>query len=164
MCDLLEVSELDLECDGAPRIPAWSQDAQTLSKILSQALAGDEHVEVLTDQVISLRPGEFLFREGDAADALYIVSRGTLRVMSGIAVYEVVEAGGIVGEMAIVEEDKPRSASVISNTYAELIKVDRPTFREMVKATPDFALMMMRVMARRLRIMNQRYRPQAATW
>ena len=115
-------------------------------------------------ETISLRPGEFLFREGDAADALYIVSRGTLRVMSGIAVYEVVEAGGIVGEMAIVEEDKPRGASVISNTYAELIKVDRPTFREMVKATPDFALMMMRVMARRLRIMNQRYRPQAVTW
>ena len=115
-------------------------------------------------ETVSLGPGEFLFREGDASDALYIVSRGTLRIMSGIAVYEVVEAGGIVGEMAIVEEDKPRSASVISNTYAELIKVDRPTFWEMVKATPDFALMMMRVMARRLRIMNQRYRPQAAKW
>jgi CRP-like cAMP-binding protein len=115
-------------------------------------------------ETLSLRPGEFLFREGDAADALYIVSRGTLRIMSGIAVYEVVEAGGIVGEMAIVEEDKPRSASVISNTYAELIKVDRPSFRAMVKDAPDFALMMMRVLARRLRIMNQRYRPQAATW
>ena len=70
-----------------------------------------------------------MFREGDAADALYIVSHGTLRIMSGIAVYEVVEAGGIVGEMAIVEEDKPRSASAISSTYAELIKIDRPTFR-----------------------------------
>ena len=113
---------------------------------------------------VSLRPGEFLFREGDDADALYIVSRGTLRIMSGITVYEVVEAGGIVGEMAIVEEDKPRSASVISNSYAELIKIDHPTFREMVRDTPDFALMVMRVMARRLRIMNQRYRPQAATW
>ncbi len=79
-----------------------------------------------------------MFREGDAADALYIVSRGTLRIMSGIAVYEVVEAGGIVGEMAIVEEDKPRSASVISSTYAELIKVDRPTFREMVSDCSRF--------------------------
>jgi CRP/FNR family cyclic AMP-dependent transcriptional regulator len=75
----------------------------------------------LRGEKISLQPGEFLFREGDEADALYSVSRGTLRIMSGIAVYEVVEAGGIVGEMAIVEEDKPRSASVISNTYAELI-------------------------------------------
>jgi CRP/FNR family cyclic AMP-dependent transcriptional regulator len=113
---------------------------------------------------ISLRPGEFLFREGDTADALYIVSRGTLRIMSGAAVYEVVEAGGIVGEMAIVEEDRPRSASVIAGTHAELIKVDGLTFRELVKANPDFALMVMRVMSRRLRIMNERYRPHAATW
>ena len=110
-------------------------------------------------ETVSLRPGEFLFREGDAADALYIVLKGTLRVMSGIAVYEVVETGGIVGEMAIVEEDEPRSASVISSTYAELIKVDKSSFWE-VKATPGFGLMVMRVMARRLRIMNQRARPQ----
>ena len=34
----------------------------------------------------------------------------------------------------------------------------------MVSDAPDFALMVMRVMARRLRIMNQRYRPQAAAW
>jgi CRP/FNR family transcriptional regulator, cyclic AMP receptor protein len=113
---------------------------------------------------VSLRPGDFLFREGDAADALYIVSRGTLRIMSGTAVYEIVEAGGIVGEMAIVEENKPRSASVISSTHAELVRIDRTTFLEMVRATPDFGLMVMAVMARRLRIMNQRYRPQTATW
>jgi CRP/FNR family transcriptional regulator, cyclic AMP receptor protein len=113
---------------------------------------------------VSLRPGEFLFRESDTADALYIVSHGTLRIMSGAAVYEVVEVGGIVGEMAIVEEDKRRSASVIASTHAELIRVDRPTFRELVKANPDFALMVMRVMSRRLRIMNERYRPHAATW
>jgi CRP/FNR family cyclic AMP-dependent transcriptional regulator len=115
-------------------------------------------------ETVSLRPGEFLFREGDAADALYIVSRGTLRIMSGIAVYEVVEAGGIVGEMAIVEQGKRRSASVIAGTHAELMKVDGLTFRELVKANPDFALMVMRVMSRRLRIMNERYRPQAARW
>jgi CRP/FNR family transcriptional regulator, cyclic AMP receptor protein len=113
---------------------------------------------------VSLRPGEFLFREGDTADALYIVSRGTLRIMSGIAVYEVVEAGGIVGEMAIVEEDRRRSASVIASTHAELMKVDRPTFQELVKANPDFALMVMRVISHRLRIMNERYRPQASKW
>src|SRR5262249_1458767 len=103
-------------------------------------------------------------REGDAADALYIVSHGTLRIMSGIAVYEVVEAGGMGGEMAIVEEDKPGSAAGISRTHTKLIKIDRSTVRELAKDNPGFALMVMRVMARRLRIMNQRYRPQAATW
>jgi len=111
---------------------------------------------------ISVRPGEFLFREGDDADALYIVTRGLLRIVSGSVVYETVRAGGIVGEMAIVDEGIPRSASVIAGTFAELIKVDSSQFNALIADAPEFALMVMRVMARRLRLMNQRYRPQMA--
>ena len=102
---------------------------------------------------VSLRSGEFLFREGDEADALYIVSRGTLRIASGSTVYEVIHAGDIVGEMAMVDRGT-----------AELVKVDASDFLTLTSAAPDFALMVMRVMARRLRLMNQRYRPQATTW
>jgi CRP-like cAMP-binding protein len=116
------------------------------------------------EATISLKPGDFLFREGDAADALYIVSRGTLRVMSGSAVYEVVQSGGLIGEMALVDTTIPRSASVIAGTFVELIRIDRPAFLAFVADAPDFALMVMRIMARRLRVMNQRYRPQAASW
>ena len=114
------------------------------------------------DAKISLRCGEFLFREGDDADALYIVERGVLRIISGSAVYETVQAGGIVGEMAIIDEGMPRSASVIAGTYAELIKIDAHEFTALIADAPEFALMVMRVMARRLRLMNQRYRPQTA--
>ena len=114
------------------------------------------------DAKISLRGGEFLFREGDEADALYIVERGVLRIISGSAVYETVQAGSIVGEMAIIDEGMPRSASVIAGTYAELIKIDAHEFTALIADAPEFALMVMRVMARRLRLMNQRYRPQTA--
>jgi CRP-like cAMP-binding protein len=112
------------------------------------------------DAKISLRSGEFLFREGDDADALYIVERGALRIISGSAVYETVEAGGIVGEMAIIDQGMPRSASVIAGKYAELIKVSSDDFTALIAERPEFALMVMRVMARRLRLMNQRYRPK----
>jgi len=114
------------------------------------------------DAKISLRCGDFLFREGDDADALYIVERGALRIISGSAIYETVHAGGIVGEMAIVDEGTPRSASVIAGTYAELVKIDASEFTALIADAPEFALMVMRVMARRLRLMNQRYRPQTA--
>lgn len=114
------------------------------------------------DTKVSLRCGEFLFREGDDADALYIVERGALRIMSGSTVYETVQTGGIVGEMAIIDEGMPRSASVIAGTYAELIKIDASQFTALIANEPEFALMVMRVMARRLRLMNQRYRPQPA--
>ena len=44
-------------------------------------------------ETISLKPGEFLFREGDEARCLYVVKSGTLRVMSGSTVYETVRLG-----------------------------------------------------------------------
>ena len=115
------------------------------------------------DTRVTLRSGDFLFREGDAAAALYILVRGVLRVISGSTVLETVRAGGIVGEMAIVDPGAPRSASVIAGTYAELIEIDAAQFTALVAAAPEFALEVMRVMARRLRLMNRRYRPQA-TW
>jgi CRP/FNR family cyclic AMP-dependent transcriptional regulator len=114
------------------------------------------------DAKVLLRGGEFLFREGDEADALYIVERGALRIISGSIVYETVQGGGIVGEMAIIDEGMPRSASVIAGTYAELIKISPSDFTALIADEPEFALMVMRVMARRLRLMNQRYRPQTA--
>ena len=49
-------------------------------------------------ELISVRPGEFLFREEDEGRALYIVRKGSLRIMSGSTVYETVTAGGVVGE------------------------------------------------------------------
>jgi CRP-like cAMP-binding protein len=46
---------------------------------------------------ILVRPGEFLFREGDQGAALYIVKKGNLRIMSGSVVYETVPLVGLSG-------------------------------------------------------------------
>ena len=111
-------------------------------------------------ETITLRSGNFLFREGDEGDALYIVKSGTIRIMNGSIIYETVRAGGIVGEMALVDRGMPRSASVIAATSAELIKIDVPKFLALVASAPDFSLTVMGVMARRIRVMNWRYRPE----
>lgn len=113
-------------------------------------------------ELMLVRPGEFLFREDDDAQALYIVKKGSLRIMSGSVVYETVTAGGVVGEMALIDDGAPRSASVLAVTHTELWEIDTDTFRSIVATNPNFALIIMRVMARRLRIMNQRYRPPAS--
>ena len=107
---------------------------------------------------VSLNPGEFLFQEGDPAHAFYIVKAGVLRIVSGSTVYETLRAGGIVGEVAIVEEEGRRSASVIAGTHAELLEFDAPKFLSLVAQMPEFSLAVMRVMAQRLRVMNQRHR------
>jgi CRP-like cAMP-binding protein len=108
--------------------------------------------------IVSLQPGAFLFEEGAAADALYIVRSGELRVIGGGTTYDVVTAGGIVGELAIIDEGR-RSASVRASGHAELIKIDTAGFLALVASEPEFALTVMDTMARRLRMMNRRYDP-----
>jgi CRP/FNR family cyclic AMP-dependent transcriptional regulator len=110
-------------------------------------------------EIVSIRAGDFLFQEGDPAHALFILKRGILRIVRGNTVYETVRPGGIVGEMAIISVGAARSASVIAGTYAELVEINTQKFLSLVSEVPDFSLAVMRVMARRLRVMNQRFRP-----
>jgi CRP-like cAMP-binding protein len=108
--------------------------------------------------VIPLERGQVLFTEGDRPDFLYLVKSGALRIMSGGAIYEDVGPGGIVGEMGIVEESALRSASVIALMPSSVIAVDTAQFLALVERSPSFALTVMRVLSRRLRAMNRRYR------
>src|SRR5436305_3009512 len=85
---------------------------------------------------VALKPGEVLFREGDDANAMYIVRQGTLRVLSGSTILETVRDGGLIGEMAIIDEHMPRSATAIAGTYCELVEIDVPLFPSLVQNTP----------------------------
>jgi CRP/FNR family transcriptional regulator, cyclic AMP receptor protein len=89
---------------------------------------------------------------------MYVVKHGTLRILSGSTILETVREGGLIGEMAIIEEHMPRSATVIAGTYCELVEIDVPRFLSLVASTPDFSITVLRVISRRLRVMNRRYR------
>jgi CRP-like cAMP-binding protein len=54
-------------------------------------------------------------------------------------------------------DEGARSASVRAQTRADLIKVDVPGFLNLVASEPEFSRAVMRVMSRRLRMMNRRY-------
>jgi CRP-like cAMP-binding protein len=121
-------------------------------------IAVDDILTALRDaRNVALKPSEILFREGDEAQSMYIVKQGTLRVLSGSTILETVRDGGIIGEMAIIEEHMPRSATVIAGTYCELVEIDIPRFLSLVANTPDFSITVFRVISRRLRVMNRPY-------
>ena len=105
--------------------------------------------------VIALVPGQYLFRKGEPAQAMYVVKSGELQIGEGNIIYETVKPGGIVGEMALVD-DMPRSASVMAVGACEVVAIDQRRFLFMIQQTPFFAIRVMRVLARRLRVMNER--------
>jgi CRP/FNR family cyclic AMP-dependent transcriptional regulator len=138
---------------------ADSTRAENAEAGMIKDIAVDEILTVCNGaRTIALKAGEVLFREGDDAHAMYVVKHGTLRILSGSAILETVRDGGLLGEMAIVEEHMPRSATVIAGTYCELVEIDVPRFLSLVANTPAFSLTVLRVIARRLRVMNRRYR------
>jgi CRP-like cAMP-binding protein len=107
--------------------------------------------------VVRLRTGEVLFKNGDPSDCMYVVRSGMLAIRSGKVVYEDVGPGGFIGEMAMVEALMPRSAMVYALTEAALVKIDEERFLSLVEAAPGFALAVMHVLSRRLRRMDVRY-------
>jgi CRP-like cAMP-binding protein len=129
-----------------------------------QVPAAPENGDILAllgqEPLISLAGGQVLFTEGDPPSSMYVVKSGTLRIRSGGVIYEDVGAGGIVGEMALVERYPARSATVYALTDCELVAVDEARFSELVSEAPRFALTIMQILSRRLRAMDRRYRPE----
>jgi CRP/FNR family cyclic AMP-dependent transcriptional regulator len=101
------------------------------------------------------RAGGVIFATGAAAGCMYVVKAGAVAIQVDGVTVETVGEGGIVGEMALLD-DAPRSATVVAVTDCELVPVDKKRFLFMVQQTPFFALEVMREMAERLRSMNQR--------
>ena len=100
--------------------------------------------------------GDTIFREGDAGDAMYAVLEGTVEIrLSKGGVVESVGPGGVIGEMALIDQS-PRAASAVALTDCRLARIPEKRFLFMVRETPYFALQIMRVMADRLRRMVDR--------
>jgi CRP/FNR family transcriptional regulator, cyclic AMP receptor protein len=85
--------------------------------------------------VVSLKPGQEPFKKGDLGRHMYVVKSGDVQAVDGNHVFETVSPGGIVGEMALVNEE-PRTATVRALSASEVIPVDQKRFLYLVQVTP----------------------------
>jgi CRP-like cAMP-binding protein len=98
--------------------------------------------------------GETIFSEGEEANEVFIIVSGAVEFfLKGARIGEEKE-GGLVGEMALVNETV-RSATAVAKSECVLDTIDRDRFLALIKQSPDFALHVMRVMADRLRLVNE---------
>jgi diguanylate cyclase (GGDEF)-like protein len=96
--------------------------------------------------------GHVLFEMGDPASTMYVVRSGELRIQIGDLVFETVVEGGIVGEMALLDDETHiRSATVVATSDCEVVEISRDQLLQLVHAQPDITLEFCKVMIRRLR-------------
>lgn len=101
----------------------------------------------------------YLFREGDAPDAMYIIKSGGLAVTKTKGTSEVILAeigpGAMVGEMAIFDK-KPRSANVKAIKDSEVISLPYEGLNNQMDSLPVWVKAIMRTMNENLREANKK--------
>ena len=108
--------------------------------------------------IVRVKAGEVVFREGDAGGVMFVLASGRAEVRVGPRVVEAIVSGNIVGELGLVSPGL-RSATLIAQTDCEFVRIDENRFKFLVQQTPYFALQVMRVMAERLRAADKLIAP-----
>lgn len=99
---------------------------------------------------IEVPAGTIIFRHGDPGDAMYAVLDGAVAIQNENVLLEEIPAGGIFGEMALVD-GAPRSADAVAMTAVKLARIDEARFMTLAQYNPYFTLEILRVTVARLR-------------
>ncbi|HEX4797776.1 MAG TPA: cyclic nucleotide-binding domain-containing protein [Burkholderiales bacterium] len=83
-------------------------------------------------------------------DKMYLLLEGEVNLLVGNKVIGTVKKGEIFGEMASISR-MPRSASAVANLPCRVIGLDDGQFQSALRKKPEFALMLMSLMIRRMR-------------
>jgi serine/threonine protein phosphatase PrpC len=108
-------------------------------------------------EMVELKGGENIFTTGQAGDAMYVVTQGSVRLVQGEAIVAELGRGQHFGELALVDRST-RSLTAIANDNTRLVVIHRKDFYEMIKREPATAVKMLwsfvQVLGQRLRKTN----------
>jgi NTE family protein len=114
----------------------------------------DELLEHLAGQVNErpVRAGDWVMREGQPAESMFIVRSGRLAVVDEgppEKLIRILRRGDVLGELALLHEDA-RSASVRAQRDGDLLELRRDEFEALIRDVPSFALGLTRSIGRQL--------------
>lgn len=84
---------------------------------------------------VAVSSGHALIREGDHADALYVLKSGEVAVQSGARTIATLGAGSWFGELGLLE-GIPRTATVLTTEPCTLLRIDGEAFLDALTAAP----------------------------
>src|SRR5438034_10168810 len=116
-------------------------------------------------ETLDCKTGTFLFRAGDAGDAMYVIEHGKVRIcVRATDGHEVtlteLGRGDFFGEMALLNGQR-RSADAVVADGARLAILSREHFLAFMRSSPDVALEMLTALANRLRRTDELLRHSA---
>jgi len=104
-------------------------------------------------ELVSLRAGEELVRQGEPGDAAYVILKGNFEVQkqsgSSIVRIDTRRPGEMVGEIALISR-APRSASIIAKTDGEALRIPQQAFEKLLLSSAGAARQVLHWVVERL--------------
>ncbi len=129
---------MDLDFTGTARDEIYDP---AIARNCFEALGRPENVE----------EGEFFFEHNQTSERMYLLLEGQVRLTRGAKTLDIINAGEIFGEMAVIT-GHPRTASAVAKSPCRALSLDAVQFEEAIQKTPEFALMLMGILTNRLRL------------
>ena len=101
-------------------------------------------------QRIVVPAGQAVIREGQPGDAMFVLLDGELDVTVHGKRIDYLQPGAVLGEMAMLD-DRPRSATAVAVGDAQLVRIERAQFHDLIRRHPEFATRIMNIMSVRTR-------------
>ncbi len=102
------------------------------------------------EEIITVKKGDIVCREGELGDSLYYISSGRYSVWHNDRKVGTLDPSDIfMGEMSFFLNNE-RSATVVAETDGIMIKVPRKNFIEIIKKYPQYGLFLAKLLSRKL--------------
>ena len=105
-----------------------------------------------------LSPGEILVQQGEASDAAFFLSQGTVSVYAetlfGSVPLATIHAPQLIGEIGVLA-DLPRTATIKAVTPSTVYRISRAELHEIGRKTPDLLLYIIGQLGRQLDAVNR---------
>lgn len=159
----IELDPADLEADdpgsssdiplAAPRL-VGAAARQALAATPLFARLNERQLEALISRIdlMTLAPGQVLFREGEHGDSLIVIAEGEVIVEAmGPPPVDptVLSAGAFFGEVTLIT-DHPRMTTVTAKTMVEALRIDRDALAFVVARHPEVVTALLRFVRDRL--------------
>jgi CRP-like cAMP-binding protein len=125
---------------------------QRMQKIAPYAKDAIQHFK--PDEFNRLYPkNTMLFSEGELGDELFIIQRGSVKIVKIVdnneVLLAVLKSGDIFGEMALLES-KPRTACAVAYDDCQVLAVNRANFQRMVSSQPQMVARLTTLLSERI--------------
>ncbi len=104
---------------------------------------------------VRVAAGKTIMQEGTTGNVMYVVLEGRVTISIKGGVVGRAGAGGVFGEMALVDQS-PRAASALAETDCAFLAINREAFLHLVKTSPAFGAALLAGIAERAKEMAGR--------